>query len=150
MLGSYFDGAVPEPVTAGAESDLPGVIDDALRRYDEHMVRVQLQPALVSVWEIVARANHYLVEKEPWKLAKDPANRDELASVLYAAAETLRVLAVAVSPIMPRAAEALWAQLGVADSLDAQRLPSAGVWGGLAVGTSTTKGASLFPRLEAD
>ena len=42
------------------------------------------------------------------------------------------------------------AQLGVADSLDAQRLPSAGVWGGLAVGTSTTKGASLFPRLEAD
>jgi methionyl-tRNA synthetase len=37
------------------------------------------------------------------ELAKDPANRDELASVLYAAAETLRVLAVAVAPIMPRA-----------------------------------------------
>jgi len=101
------------------------------------------------VWDIVARANHYLVEKEPWKLAKDPANHNELASVLYAAAETLRALAVAVAPIMPRAARALWVQLGIEEPLDAQRLPAAGVWGGLAVGTTTTKGDSLFPRLDA-
>jgi len=148
MLASYFDGVVPEPVTPGAESDLPAVIDDVLRRYDEHMLAVQLQPALVSVWDIVARANHYLVEKEPWKLAKDPANREELASVLYAAAETLRVLAIAIAPIMPGAAAKLWSQLGVDQPLDEQRLPDAGVWGGLVVGTSTIKGESLFPRLE--
>ena len=99
MLGSYFDGVVPEIAWHRApRSDLPTVIADALGRYDEHMLAVRLQPALVAVWDIVARANHYLVEKEPWKLAKDPANRDELASVLYAAAETLRVLAVAIAP----------------------------------------------------
>jgi len=148
MLASYFDGIVPEPVTPGAESDLPAVIDDVLRRYDGHMLAVQLQPALVAIWDIVARANHYLVEKEPWKLAKDPANRDELASVLYAAAETLRVLAVAISPIMPGAAAKLWAQLGIEQPLGDQRLPVAGAWGGLEAGTSTTKGDSLFPRLE--
>ena len=150
MLGSYFDGVVPDPVTPGAEDDLPAVIGDALRRYDEHMVAVQLQPALVAVWDIVDRANHYLVEKEPWKLAKDPANRDELASVLYAAAETLRVLAVAIFPIMPGAATKLWGQLGIEDPLTEQRLPADGAWGGLATGTRTTKGESLFPRLEAD
>lgn len=149
MLASYFDGVVPEPVTPGAESDLPEVTDDVLRRYDEHMLAVQLQPALVAVWDIVARANHYLVEKEPWKLAKDPANRDELASVLYAAAETLRVLAIAITPIMPGAAAKLWSQLGIEQPLGEQRLPAGGVWGGLAVGTTTTKGESLFPRLEA-
>jgi len=113
------------------------------------MVAVQLQPALVAVWDIVARANHYLVEKEPWKLAKDPANRDELASVLYAAAETLRVLAIAIAPIMPAAATRLWQQLGMTESLDDQRFPASGAWGGLAPGTRTSKGASLFPRLEA-
>jgi methionyl-tRNA synthetase len=139
---------VPGPVAAEAESDLPTVIDDALRRYDEHMLALQLQPALVAVWDIVDRANHYLVEKEPWKLAKDPARRDELASVLYAAAETLRVLAVAIAAIMPSAAAALWGQLGIESPLDGQRLPAAGVWGGLEVGTRTTKGESLFPRLE--
>jgi methionyl-tRNA synthetase len=149
MLASYFDGVVPEPVSPGAESDLPAVIDDALGRYDELMLAVQLQPALVAVWDIVARANHYLVEKEPWKLAKDPDNRDELGSVLYAAAETLRVLAVAIAPIMPAAAAKLWSQLGVEQPLEDQRLPAAGAWGGLDAGTTTTKGESLFPRLEA-
>ena len=150
MLASNFDGVVPEPVTPGAESDLPSVIADALDRYDEHMVAVRLQPALVAVWDIVARANHYLVEKEPWKLAKDPANREEVASVLYAAAETLRVLAIAIAPIMPAAAARLWQQLGMSGSLGSQRLPAAGAWGGLAPGTHTVKGDSLFPRLEAD
>ncbi len=150
MLAGYFEGVVPEPVTPGAESDLPAVIDDALRRYDELMLKVQLQPALVAVWDIVARANHYLVEKEPWKLAKDPVKRDELASVLYAAAETLRVLAIAIAPIMPAAAVKLWDQLGIEQPLEEQRLPASGAWGGLAVGTTTTKGESLFPRLEAN
>ncbi len=149
MLASYFDGLVPEPVTPGAESDMPAVIEDALGRYDSHMLDMQLQPALVSVWDIVARANHYLVEKEPWKLAKDPASRDELASVLYAAAETLRVLAIAIAPIMPGAAADLWSQLGIGEPLADQRLPASGAWGGLAVGTETVKGESLFPRLEA-
>jgi len=149
MLGSYFGGTVPEPVVPGAESDLPAVVGDALRRYDEHMLGVQLQPALTAVWDIVARANHYLVEKEPWKLAKDDANRDELASVLYAAAETLRVLTVAIAPIMPSAASRLWAQLGQGEPLEDQRLPEAGAWGGLTVGTITAKGDALFPRLDA-
>ena len=150
MLASSFEGVVPEPVTSGAESDLPSVIADALGRYDEHMLAVRLQPALVAVWDIVARANHYLVEKEPWKLAKEPANRDEVASVLYAAAETLRVLAIAIAPIMPAAAARLWQQLGMGEPLGDQRLPAAGAWGGLAPGTRTVKGESLFPRLEAD
>jgi methionyl-tRNA synthetase len=150
MLGSYFDGVVPQPAVDGAEADLPAVIEDALARYDEHMLAVRLQPALAAVWDIVARANHYLVEKEPWKLAKDDANRDELAAVLYAAAETLRVLAIAIAPIMPGAAARLWAQLGVETSLEQRRLPGDAVWGGLVPGTTTTKGESLFPRLGAD
>jgi methionyl-tRNA synthetase len=150
MLASNYDGVVPEPVVEGAESDLPAVIAAALARYDEHMLAVQLQPALVAVWGIVDRANHYLVEKEPWKLAKDQTKGDELAGVLYAAAETLRILAVAIGPIMPTAAERLWTQLGQTDPLANQHLPRAGAWGGLAPGTKTTKGESLFPRVEAD
>jgi methionyl-tRNA synthetase len=149
MLGNSFDGVVPEPVAPGAEGDLPEVIADSLSRYDEHMMAVRLQPALAAVWDIVGRANHYLVEKEPWNLAKDDAKREELASVLYAATETLRVLAIAVAPIMPGAAARLWEQLGIEAPIEDQRLPRDGVWGGLAPGTATTKGESLFPRLEA-
>ena len=148
MLAGYFDGVIPQPAVEGAESDLPAVTADALLRYDQHMEAIQLQPALGAVWDIVARANAYLVEKEPWKLAKDPANSDELAAVLYASAETLRILAVAIHPIMPAAAVSLWSQLGQPGEVADAHLPAAGVWGGLAPGAKTTKGESLFPRVE--
>lgn len=148
MLASSFEGRVPEPEVEGAEDDLPAVIADAARRYDEHMLAVRLHEGLAAVWEIVDRANGYLVEREPWKLARDGARRGELASVLYAAAETLRVLAVLISPIMPGAAERLWEQLGIAEPLAHQRVPDAVSWGGLRPGTVTTRGGPLFPRLD--
>jgi len=149
MLGSYFEGRVPEPEVEGAEDDLPAVIVDAARRYDEHMLAVRLHEGLAAVWDIVARANGYLVEREPWKLARDPARRAELGSVLYAAAETLRALAVLISPIMPGAAERLWEQLGIGEPLAHEHVPEAVTWGRLRPGTVTTKGGALFPRLES-
>jgi methionyl-tRNA synthetase len=149
MVGSYFGGRVPEPVVEGAESDLPSVIADAARRYDEQMLGVQPHRALAALWEIVTRANQYLVEKEPWKVAKDEGRRDELASILYAATETLRILAVLIQPIMPGAAERLWEQLGVSEPLGHQHVPEAATWGLLRPGTSTTKGGALFPRLDS-
>jgi methionyl-tRNA synthetase len=148
MLASNYDGAVPEPGFDGAASDLPAVIADAIARYDEHMLAVRLQAALGAVWDIVARANQYLVEKEPWKLSKDPANADQLAGVLYASAETLRILAIAIAPIMPGAAERLWEQLGIQEPLGHQLLPQASEWGQLQPGTRTTKAGSLFPRVD--
>jgi methionyl-tRNA synthetase len=148
MLGSYLDGRVPEPGLRGAEDDLPEVVADAVRRYDEHMLAVELQPALVAVWDVVDRANGYLVEKAPWTLAKDDASRPELTAVLYASTEVLRILAILIRPIMPAAAERLWGQLGVEEPLALQRVPSSVAWGGLAPGTRTTKGDALFPRLD--
>jgi methionyl-tRNA synthetase len=150
MLETNFDGIVPVPSVYGAESDLPVVTSDAAARFDAHMMKVELSPALAAVWDIVDRANHYLVEKEPWKLAKDEARREELATVLHASAETLRILAVLTFPVMPRAASVLWSQLGIPESLEDQRLPDAASWGGFASGTKTTKGESLFPRLEME
>jgi methionyl-tRNA synthetase len=149
MLGSYFDATVPAPAVEGAEEDLPAAVAEAAATYDEAMLGVQTQPALEAVWSIVDRANGYLVEKAPWKLAKDDAKRDELASVLYASAELLRILAILIGPIMPQAAERLWTQLGVEQPLSDQRVPGSIAWGGLVAGTRTTKGEALFPRLDA-
>jgi methionyl-tRNA synthetase len=149
MLGSYFDGAVPPPEVEGAEDDLPVVTADAAARYDAHVVAVELQGGVAAVWSIVDRLNGYLVEKEPWKTAKEPERRAELASVLYAAAESLRILAVLIQPIMPSAAERLWTQLGLPGSAVEQRVPDAVAWGQLAPGTATHKGEALFPRLDS-
>jgi methionyl-tRNA synthetase len=148
MLGSYFDGVVPEPKVEGAEGDLPAVIADAARRLDEHVLAVRVQPGIAAVWNIVTRANQYLVEKEPWKVAKDEGRVEELGSILYAATETLRILAILIQPVMPGAAERLWEQLGVGEPLGHQRVPEAVAWGLLRPGTQTARGGALFPRLE--
>src|SRR2546426_1248916 len=140
MLGSYFDAEVPDPAAPGVEADLPGVTAEAARRYDEHMVATELQPALQSVWSIVDRVNGYLVEREPWKLAKDEANRDELAGILYAAAETLRILAILIQPIMPAAADRLWEQLGIGGGGAHRRPPAGAGWGGLPPGGEDPEG----------
>ncbi|HET9724619.1 MAG TPA: methionine--tRNA ligase [Actinomycetota bacterium] len=148
MLASSFEGRVPGPTVEGAASDLPEVIADAARRYDEHLLAVRPHEGLSAVWDIVTRANRYLVEKEPWKVAKDDGRVEELGSILYAATETLRILAVLIQPIMPGAAERLWEQLGVGEPLGHQRVPEAVTWGLLRPGTQTARGGALFPRLE--
>ena len=149
MLDSYFEGVVPEPAVEGLDGDLPATAADVAARYDRLMLGVQLTQALATVWEIVGRANQYLVEVEPWKLARDPGSRAETATVLYTAAEALRILAVLLSPVMPRAAARLWEQLGIGEPLGAQRLPAAAAWGGLRPGTRIARGEPLFPRVEA-
>jgi methionyl-tRNA synthetase len=149
MLGSYYAGQVPEPGDA-ADGGIAALVPEVVARVDAHMERVALSQAIGSVWELVDAANKYLVETEPWALAKDADRRDDLGAVLYTAAETLRILAVLIVPVMPEAAARLWSQLGLdeASPLGEQRLPGAAAWGGLVPGTRTAKGPSLFPRLD--
>ncbi len=148
MLASYFDGRVPEPF-AEVESDLPAVAADAASRFRSHMESVAPTQAIAAVWEIVTRANQYLVEREPWKVAGEADRRTELGGILYAAAEALRILAVLISPVMPAAAGRLWSQLGIEEPLSSQRLPEAAEWGRLRPGITTSRGEPLFPRLES-
>src|SRR4029453_1295914 len=101
------------------------------------MLAVRPTAALAAVYDVVVRANRYMVERSPWTLAKDPARREELASILYASAETLRALTILLSGVMPSAAARLWERLGVPGSLEEQRLGHAGAWGSIAPGTVT-------------
>jgi methionyl-tRNA synthetase len=148
MIDSNFEGSVPEAVDSAAADDLPDVAEEVSARCDRAMDDLDLTGAVAAVWDLVGRANGYLVERAPWALAKDPGRRDELASVLYASAEVLRLLAVLSSPVMPGAAGRLWEQLGMESPLESERLPDAARWGGLAPGTRIRRGEALFPRLE--
>jgi methionyl-tRNA synthetase len=148
MIDSYFEGTVPEPSAAGVDDEMRRVVRTRAKRFQDAMEEVALSSALGAAWEIVSAANHELVRWAPWALAKDAEKRDQLASVLYASAEVLRVLAVLAFPAMPRAAGRLWQQLGIPGRLEDQRLPGAADWGGLQPGTRVRRGEPLFPRLE--
>jgi methionyl-tRNA synthetase len=152
MVVRYFDGVLPAATEAGpAEAVVSETAARVTATADAKMAALDFSGGINAVWELVDVLNGYLTEQAPWQLAKDPADAGRLATVLATAAEGLRVLAVLLNPVMPKACAALWDSLGaqaVLGDLAAQPLADAGRWGQLPAGVTVTKGAVLFPRLE--
>jgi methionyl-tRNA synthetase len=78
--------------------------------------------ALENVWELIARVNKYIVENEPWAIAEKPSEARKLDSVLFHAAESLRLIAAMVGPVIPDTAQKLWEQLGLDGKVASARL----------------------------
>jgi methionyl-tRNA synthetase len=109
----------------------------------EQLRSFQLQSALETIWSLVTRANQYVDQTAPFKLAKDPAQASRLDEVLYNLAETCRILAVLLFPFMPGTSGKIYAQLGISSAPDQLSLAA---WGGLAAGHAVGEPAPLFPR----
>ncbi|KZM36012.1 methionine--tRNA ligase [Oerskovia enterophila] len=164
MVGKYYGGVLPQAGPAGpAEQALEQVAAQAVEAAEKAIDALAIHEAINSVWTLVDATNLYLTEQEPWKVAKLDEERDgtapdatwiqegRLATVLVTAAEALRSLAVLLHPITPKAAQALWESLGAEEplgGLSVQPVDGAARFGVLPAGTTVTKGASLFPRLE--
>ncbi len=152
MVGKYFDGVLPEPAALTVpERALVDRLAQVAARADEAIDRVAIHEAITAVADFVGTINGYVTEQEPWKIAKDDSDegRARLATILYAAAESLRAVAVLHHAVLPKTAAALWSALG-ADAIGPladQRVQDSGRWGQLPAGATLTKGASLFPRI---
>ena len=108
---------------------------------------MELTASLLTAWELIKDVNKWLVEVSPWVAAKDPDRADDLARAIYAGLESLRIIAILTSGVMPTASRRLWTALGMEAPLADQRLSDT-AWGGLAPGTKTDRGDNLFPRLD--
>jgi methionyl-tRNA synthetase len=138
MLKRYRNGVVPK-----RSDELAPEVTATVRATEQQLRGCQLQAALESVWGIVNRANQYVDQTAPFKLAKDPAQAARLDEVLYNLAETCRVLAVLLWPFLPSTAAKIFAQLGLSGAPDKF---AAAQWGGLAGGHTIGEVAPLFPR----
>jgi methionyl-tRNA synthetase len=101
----------------------------------------------MAIWEFINVTNKYIVEREPWTLAKDPANKARLETIIYNLLEALRVIAVLITPFMPGSAKKIMDQIGIADTTG-QTFDSIRRWGGLPPTCALKRGESLFPRVE--
>ena len=75
--------------------------------------RWDFDAAVDGAWSLVRRANQFIDEHEPWKLARDPAQRGRLGGVLYGAAKSVRLLGLYLAPVVPTATARLRGQLGL-------------------------------------
>ncbi len=138
MLKRYRNGVVP------SRSD--ELSPDAGKAIADTRATIEtngLQGTLLAVWSLVNRANQYVDQTAPFKLAKDPAQAQRLDEVLYNLAETCRVLAVLLWPFIPDTATKIYAQLGLSGEPDKFE---AAAWGGLKNGHLIGEPSPLFPR----
>ena len=142
MLNRYRGGTL-EATSDELAADAEKWIAEAKGNYESH----QIQAALVSVWGLVDRANQYVEQTAPFKLAKQEDQADRLNEVLYNLAECCRILAVLIWPVTPETAEKIFEQAGIdgspADFAQAK-------WGGLAKGHTCNKPTPLFPRKDLE
>ncbi|KAF1296447.1 methionine--tRNA ligase [Enterococcus sp. JM4C] len=150
MINKYCGGYVPKyaSLVTPFDSELSTTAANVVGRYHEAMDKMEFSIALSEIWNLVSRANKYIDETQPWVLAKDEEKKDELDSVMIHLAESLRIVAILLQPIMTETPAKIFAQLGLnSEEMNLQGLH----FGEFPSDTKvTTKGTPIFPRLELE
>jgi len=150
MINKYCDGLVPDYASQVTEydSELSTTAASVIAQYHKAMERMEFNTALKEIWRLISRANKYIDENEPWVLAKDSEKQAELNSVMVHLAETLRIAAILLQPVMTRAPKEIFEQLG----LNAETVSMEDIrFGEFPKGTKVvSKGTPIFPRLDAE
>jgi len=150
MIDRYYEGVVPEAESSPSKGRLEEKATGLFERMTLAMNDFNPSAALAEVWELIGEANRYVVEVEPWKLAKvreDDQNERKLATVLYEMIEVLRIAAWGIAAFMPSASRSILEHLGVGSGTT--RIEQQLQWGGYPAGTKVAPAPPLFPKLEA-
>lgn len=143
MIAKNCEGRVPPRGTLNeADEAMLAMADTALTKAREAMKDFALHTVLADLWALIAEANRYFANNEPWRLTKtDPARRD---TILYVTIEVLREVAILVQPVMPVAAGKLLDLLGVAP--ETRSFAALGAGHRLVSGTALPAPSAIFPR----
>jgi methionyl-tRNA synthetase len=148
MAFKYCGGKVPDAHSPAYEGrPLAEMAEKVMEEVETCFQELALHKSLISIWDFINVTNKYIVEREPWNLAKDPANKIRLDTIIYNLLEALRMIAVLISPFMPGSSEKIMAQIGMTD-VASQDFESIRRWGGLPCGIQLNRADSLFPRVK--
>ncbi|HEY1502522.1 MAG TPA: methionine--tRNA ligase [Acidobacteriaceae bacterium] len=155
MIGRYFDGVVPHPASGGGAvpraGSMKNEIPETIAAFATHFEALDFSRALEAVWALVASVDGFLTATAPWKKDDDVSEEQQQAyrsTILYMAAEVIRIITALVYPVIPDAATRVWAQLGLGDIRTADLTNLA--WGGLKPGTKLGELSPLFPRADKE
>ncbi len=158
MIEQNCSGQIPAPASEHVDSSASVlremfrptiwmIVGNAVTNDPGHYNEYQFSLALQDIWQLISHVDSYLVREKPWVLAKDTAKAQELANVLYDAAEALRIITILAHPVLPSTTEQIWKQLGQLGSVESQRIDQLD-WGQLKAGTRIGAVKAVFPRIE--
>ncbi len=145
MLEKYCDSKIPESAAEGAdEQQLRQVALNAAEKMVKSVENMRIDQGISELAGVIREVNRYFEKKQPWSLGKE-GKLEELGTVLYCSAESLRIVSGMLYPVMPAKMKELRSALGLSDNApDYQELA---VWGKTVSGVQVTHIQSLFPRI---
>jgi methionyl-tRNA synthetase len=149
MIGRFNGGVIK--ATGDVEEidkELAQLVQNTVSQYEKYMDVMDINAAIKVVWALISRTNKYIDETAPWALAKDEKKKLRLDTVLYSLAETLRIVAILITPFMPTTGPKIWAQLGLTSNFEEVTLDDVKSWGNLPAGVVVGKPEPIFPRIE--
>ena len=150
MIAKEAGGIIPASVETAQtefEKELRETVLSAVFEMEPAITGMKLDRGLEQIMNAIRAANRYMEQTAPWKLAKEK-NTDRLNTVLYTAAEALRIISGLLYPVMPGKMCEIRKAIG---------LPETGIeifelktWGKLSPGIKVSDIGSLFPRIEVN
>lgn len=150
MVNRYCEGKIPFlGKLEGFDIELKDLALSLLDKVDEKMKQLAFHEALEVIWQLIRRANKYIDQSQPWRLAKEK-NLERLNTVLYNCLETLRFVSILLTPFIPESTDKIKIQMGLSQELSAQTLSDLREWGKIPSGVTLGKAEPIFPRLEIE
>jgi len=151
MTQKYRDGRVKKMTSMQIAKDVNSGYIALLKEYGQAFAMHQTSSVIASWQSHLDFFNKFIEEHAPWALASSEKGSDELDEVLYDAGEALRVIAILISPVLPKAAHGIFDQLNWKMELSGKEERFSfkdAEWGKLPDGHVVGKPVPLFPRIE--
>ncbi|KAL3829090.1 hypothetical protein ACJIZ3_017892 [Penstemon smallii] len=124
-------------------------VEKLVEKTRQHYENLELSSACGAVLEISNAGNIYMNEKAPWSLFKEGGPGVETAAKdLVIVLETMRIVAIALSPITPSLSLRIYMQLGYSEDHYNAVTWNETRWGGLKHGQIMAQPKPVFARIE--
>ena len=144
MIHQYRGGVIPK---SDGDQHVAQLATETVEFVLEAYGRFEFSRALERIWALISVADKLIVERAPWKLAKDPDATELLDRTLYTVAEVLRVCCGLLTPVLPEPVSKIWHQMGFETTSDEIRVADLH-WGHLTAGQKLRPTEAVFPRLD--
>ena len=144
MTNQYFGGSIRKSSEIlDVDQNLINACLDTVKQYSKSMDELHLADAADAIMALARTSNKYIDDTTPWVLAKEESTKSRLNDVLYNLLESIRYIAVLISPLMPETSEKIFAQL----NCNIKSYDSLSQFGGLPE-SIVGKATPLFARID--
>ena len=147
MIKKYSAGTISSTgARESVDDDLKNTVVGAYAEAEKCLDEFRMSDCVEAIMNIAKRCNKYIDETSPWVLAKSDEKKARLDEVLYNLAESIRICAILLSPVMPSACEKILAAIG-SEERDYETVKT---FGHIKNGTSVSECGTLFARIDAE